>query len=163
MYKSKAWRDIENLQERQSAKGPRGPSASSDGSASSSSHRRELVAGLWRLRACPPRDLEDFARKAGVAGRRTKQQRNDIETTSKCKAAEAASCSFDAKAVHSLHIFTLFSIFAGSCWSLLRGLNVMMWWFDDVWCFICNFTAIAVNSCASACIAIMAMLEESTS
>lgn len=51
---------------------------------------------------------------------------SSIETTSKCKAAEAASCSFDAKALHSLHIFTLFSIFAGSCWSLLRGLNVMM-------------------------------------
>ena len=65
-----------------------------------------------------------------------------------------------------LKLYTLYTSLHFSAYlQVLAGLYSVdwTWWCDDVWCFICKFTAIAVNSCASACIAIMAMLEESTS
>ena len=126
--------------------------------------------GLWRLRACPPRDLEDFARKAGHGRSRSQQpvtnvtkvaskrDQNEIDYILKCQ-AEAAHLLLELYTLYlfQLHIWSYLQVLAG-----LYSLD-WAWWCDDMWCFSCKFIAIAVNSCALACIAIMAMLEESTS
>ena len=71
--------------------------------------------GLWRLRACPPRDLEDFARKAGHGRSRSQQpvtnvtkvaskrDQNEIDYILKCQ-AEAAHLLLE---LYTLYLFQL--------------------------------------------------------
>jgi len=89
---------------------------------------------------------------------------SSIETTSKRHRSVKQPKPLAAHLM--LKLYTLYTSLHFSAYlQVLAGLYSVdwTWWCDDVWCFICKFAAIAVNSCASACIAIMAMLEESTS